>query len=124
MQPRLPHPRVTTPLPLRPYAQRPARQFTSLGMTLTKAFEKLKDTSVIVPLAPRPLPHPVPSNFHLHEHCLYHQIKGHDTKHCATLHHVIPDLIDSGLVKFSRPSVTTNPMPTHSTHAVPPPPSL
>ena len=93
-------------------------------MTLTKAFEKLKDTSVIVPLAPRPLPHPVPSNFHLHEHCLYHQIQGHDTEHCATLHHVIPDLIDSGLVKFSRPSVTTNPMPTHSTHAVPLPPSL
>ena len=94
MQPRLPHPRVTTPLPLKPYAQRPARQFTSLGMTLTKAFEKLRDTSVIVPLAPRPLPHPVPSNFHLHEHCLYHQIQGHDTERCATLHHAIPDLTD------------------------------
>ena len=124
MQPRLPHPRVTTPLPLKPYAQRPARQFTSLGMTLTKAFEKLRDTSVIVPLAPLPLPHSVHSNFHLHEHYLYHQIQGHDIERCATLHHAIPDLIDSGLVKFSRLSVTTNPMPTHSTHAVPPPPSL
>ncbi|RVW62483.1 hypothetical protein CK203_063902 [Vitis vinifera] len=59
-QPRPPHQRATThPLP-RPYAQRPARQFTPLGMTLTRAFEKLRDAGVIVPLAPRPLPHPIP----------------------------------------------------------------
>ncbi|RVW58297.1 hypothetical protein CK203_057474 [Vitis vinifera] len=46
-----------------PYAQRPARQFTPLGMTLTRAFEKLRDAGVIVPLAPRPLPHPIPPHF-------------------------------------------------------------
>ena len=51
MQPRPPHPRATTPLPPRPYAQRPVRQFTPLGMTLTKAFEKLRDAGVIVPLS-------------------------------------------------------------------------
>ena len=38
------------------------------------------------------------------------------------LHHAIQDLIDSGLVNLAGPSVTTNPLPTHSTHAVPPPP--
>ncbi|RVW67952.1 hypothetical protein CK203_064371 [Vitis vinifera] len=95
--------------PPRPYAQRPARQFTPLGMTLTRAFEKLRDAGVIVPLAPRPLPHHVPLHFRLHEHCLYHQILGHDTEHCSALHHAIQDLIDSGMVDLVRPSVTPIP---------------
>ncbi|RVW66981.1 hypothetical protein CK203_066079 [Vitis vinifera] len=96
MQPRPPHPRAATHPPPRPYAQRPARQFTPLGMTLTRAFEKLRDAG----------------------------IPGHDTEHCSALHHAIQDLIDSGVVDLARPSVTTNPLPTHSTHAVPPPPGL
>ena len=124
MQPRPPHPRTTIPLPPRPYAQRPARQFTPLGMTLTRAFEKLRDAGMIVPLAPRPLLHLIPPHFLLHEHCSYHQIQGHDIEHCAALNHAIHDLIDSGLVNLSGPSLTTNPLPTHSTHVVPPPPSL
>ncbi|KAL6334574.1 hypothetical protein AAG906_018913 [Vitis piasezkii] len=33
-----------------------------------------------------------------------------------------PDLIDQGLVNLGQPCVTTNPLPAHSTHAVPPPP--
>ncbi|KAL6323511.1 hypothetical protein AAG906_039088 [Vitis piasezkii] len=74
MQPRPPHPRATTPPPPRPYAQRFARQFTPLGKTLTKAFEKLRDAGVIVPLASRPLSHPIPPHFRLHEHCSYQQI--------------------------------------------------
>ena len=93
-------------------------------MTLTRAFEKLRDIGVIVPLVPRPLSHPIPPHFRLHEHCLYHQIQGHDTEHCAALHHAIQDLIDSRLVNLSGSSVTTNPLLMHSTHAVPPPPSL
>ncbi|KAJ9686946.1 hypothetical protein PVL29_015692 [Vitis rotundifolia] len=124
MQPRPPHPRATTHPPPRPYAQRPARQFTPLGMTLTRAFEKLRDAGLIVPLAPHPLPPSIPPYFSSHEHYLYHQIQGHDTERCSALHHAIQDLIDSGLVNLSGPSVTTNPLPTHSTHVVPPPPSL
>ena len=129
MQPRPSHPRVTTHPPPRPYAPRPARQFTPLGMTLTRAFEKLRDAGVIVPLAPRPLPprplpHPIPPHFHSHEHYLYHQIQGHDTERCSAFHDAIQDLIDSGVVDLARPSVTTNPLPTHSAHAVPPPPGL
>ncbi|KAL6331389.1 hypothetical protein AAG906_011326 [Vitis piasezkii] len=84
-------------------------------------FEKLRDAGVIVPLAPRPLPHPIPPHFRSHEHCLYHQIPGHDTEHCSALHHAIQDLIDSGVVDLARPSVTTNPLPAHSTHAFLPP---
>ncbi|XP_034710462.1 uncharacterized protein LOC117933177 [Vitis riparia] len=119
MQPRPPHLRAATHPPPRLYAQRPARQFTPLGMTLTRAFEKLRDAGVIVPLAPRPLPHPIPPHFRSHEHCLYHQIPGHDTERCSALHHTIQDLIDSGVADLARPSVTTNPLPTHSTYAVP-----
>ena len=93
-------------------------------MTLVKAFKKLRDAGLIVPLEPRPLSHPIPPHFRLHEHCLYHQIQGHDTEGSVVLHHAIQDLIDSGMVDLSRPSVTTNPLPTHSLHVVPPPPSL
>ncbi|XP_034709002.1 uncharacterized protein LOC117932075 [Vitis riparia] len=106
MQLRPPHPRAATHPPPRPYAQR------------------LRDAGVIVPLAPRPLPHRIPPHFRSHEHCLYHQIPGHDTERCSALHHAIQDLIDSGVVDLARPSVTTNPLPTHTTHAVPLPPSL
>ncbi|RVW57772.1 hypothetical protein CK203_117716 [Vitis vinifera] len=67
------------------------------------------DTGLIVPLAPRPLPHPIPPHFRSHEHCLYHQIQGHDTESCSTLHYAIYDLIDSRLVDLARPSVTTIP---------------
>ncbi|KAL6349627.1 hypothetical protein AAG906_035788 [Vitis piasezkii] len=85
-------------------------------MTLTRAFKKLKDAGLIVPLAPRPLPHHIPPYFRSYEYCLYHQIQGHDTEHCVALHHAIWDLIDLGLVNLSRPSMTTNPLPTHSIH--------
>ncbi|RVW24426.1 hypothetical protein CK203_093192 [Vitis vinifera] len=88
-------------------------------MNLTRVFEKLRDVGLIVPLAPRPLPHLIPPHFRSHEHCLYHQIQGHDIERCPVLHHAIQDLIDSGLVNLSGPSVTTNPLSTHSTHAVP-----
>ncbi|RVW24409.1 hypothetical protein CK203_093204 [Vitis vinifera] len=93
-------------------------------MNLTRVFEKLRDVGLIVPLAPRPLPHLIPPHFRSHEHCLYHQIQGHDIERCPVLHHAIQDLIDSGLVNLSGPSVTTNPLSTHSTCAVPLPPSL
>ena len=124
MQPQPSHPRATTHPPPRLYVKRPARQFTPLGMILTRAFEKLKDGGLIVHLAPRPLPHPIPPYFSSHEHCLYHQMQGHDIERCSALHHAIQDLIDSGLVNLVGPSVTTNPLPTHSTYAVPYPPSL
>ena len=124
MKPQPPHPRVTTHPPPRPYAQRPARQFTPLGMTLTRAFENLRDTGVIVPLAPCPLPFPIPPHFRSHEHCSFHQTQGHATDYCSTLRHAIQDLIDARLVNLSEPSVTVNPLPTYSTHAVLHPPSL
>ena len=37
------------------------------------------------------------------------------------LRHAIHDLIDQGLVDLGCPVVTTDPLPTHDTRAVPPP---
>ncbi|RVW34983.1 hypothetical protein CK203_092506 [Vitis vinifera] len=100
MQLRPPHPRATTHPPPR-------------------AFEKLKDAGLNVPLAPRPLPHPIPSYFRSHEQCSFHQTQGHATDYCSTLRNTLQDLIDAGLVNLSGPSVTVTPLPTHSTHTVP-----
>ena len=118
MQPRPPHLRVTTLPPPKPYTQRPTGQFTPLGMTLTRAFEKLRNAGLIVPLALYPLLYPIPLYFRLHEHCSFHHTQGYATNYCSTLHNAIQNLIDSGLVNLSGPRVTTNPLPTHSTHAV------
>ena len=46
----------------------------------------------------------------------------HDTDSCAALRHAIQDLIDQGLVDLGCPGVTTDPLPTHDTRVVPPPP--
>ena len=38
------------------------------------------------------------------------------------MRHAIQDLIDQGLVDLGRPGVATDPLPTHDTREVPPPP--
>ena len=90
-------------------------------MSLGQAFKKLVDAELLTLLAPRPSPQFLSPSFRVDLHCLYHQGPGHDTDRCTALRHAIRDLIDQGLVNLGQPSVTTNPLPTHSTHAVPPP---
>ena len=102
-------------------APRPQRQFSQLGMSLGHAFRKLVDAGLLTPLAPRPSPQFLSPQFRGDLHCLYHQGPGHDTDRCTTLRHAIQDLINQGLVNLGQLSVTTNPLPAHSTHAVPPP---
>ncbi|RVW68741.1 Retrovirus-related Pol polyprotein from transposon 412 [Vitis vinifera] len=96
-----PQPVYATQAPQRPPMQfhhqyrappppRPVRQFTQLGMPLSRAFQRLR--------------------------------AGHDTDSCSALRHAIQDLIDQGLVDLGRPGVATDPLPTHDTRAVPPPP--
>ena len=77
---------------------------------------------MITPLSPRPPPHPTPPRFKTDLHYVYHQRAGHDTDNCAMLRHSIQDLIDQGLVDLGRPAMTTDPLPTHDTRVVPPPP--
>ena len=72
-------------------------------------------------LAQRPPLQPLPPQFRMDLHCAYHQGPGHDTDRCSALRHAIQDLIDQGLVNLGQPSVTTNPLPAHTTHSVPPP---
>ena len=111
------HQQYRTPPP-----PRPAGQFTQLGMPLSRAFQRLVEGGLIVPLPPRPPPQPTSPGFRTDLHCAYHQRAGHDTDSCAALRHAIQDLIDQGLVDLGCPRVTTDPLPTHDTRAVPLPP--
>ena len=74
---------------------------------------------MIIPLPLRPPLQPTPPRFRVDLHCAYRQRAGHDTDSCAALRHVVQDLIDQGLVDLA---VTTDPLPTHDTRVVPPPP--
>ncbi|RVW78758.1 hypothetical protein CK203_059330 [Vitis vinifera] len=80
--------------------QRRQRTYSDLGMPLDRAFERLRSTGVLVPLAPRPHPSTLPPRFRAHEFYAFHQMAGHRTDYCASLRHTIQDLIDSGAVSF------------------------
>ena len=92
-------------------------------MPLSRAFKRLVEGCLIVPLPPRPLLQPTLPGFRIDLHCAYHKRAGHDTDSCAALTHAIQDLIDPGLVDLGCPGVNTDPLPTHDVRAVPPPPS-
>ncbi|RVW56782.1 hypothetical protein CK203_082741 [Vitis vinifera] len=98
-----------------------AEAVSQIGMPLSQALRKLTEAGLLTALTPRPLPQPIPAQFRMDLHCAYHQGPGHETDRCTALRHAIQDLIDQGLVHLGQPSVTTNPLPTHTTHAVPPP---
>ena len=91
-------------------------------MPLSRAFQRLVEGGLIAPLPPRPLPHPTPLGFRIDLHYAYHQRESHDTDSCTMLRHVIQDLIDQGLVDLGHHIVTIDPLPTHDTRVVPPPP--
>ena len=90
-------------------------------MPLSQALRKLTEAGLLTALTPRPPPQPLPSQFRMDLHCTYHQGPGHETDRCTALRHTILDLIDQGLVHLGQPSVTQNPLPTHTARAIPPP---
>ena len=55
-----------------PPPPKPARQFTQLGMPLSRAFQRLVEGGLIVPLPPRPPLHPTLPGFRTDLHCAYH----------------------------------------------------
>ncbi|RVW54991.1 hypothetical protein CK203_093141 [Vitis vinifera] len=120
-RPAAPYPRPGAQQTSAPFALRTQRQFSQIGMPLSQALRKLTEAGLLTALTPRPLPQPIPAQFRMDLHCAYHQGPGHETDRCTALRHAIQDLIDQGLVHLGQPSVTTNPLPTHTTHAVPPP---
>ena len=76
---------------------------------------------LLSPLALRPLPQVVHPHFRMDLHCAYHQGPGHTTDQCTALRHAIQDLIDQGIMQLGQPSISSNPLLTYSTHAIPPP---
>ena len=76
------------------------------------------DAGLLTLLAPRPLSQLIPSQFRMDLHCAYHQGPGHETDRCTTLRYTIQDFINQGLVHLGQPSVTTNPLLAHTSHAV------
>ena len=90
-----------------------------LGMPLSQALRKLTEAELLTTLTPKPPPQPIPPQFRMDLHYAYHQGPGHETNCCTALRHAIQDLIDQGLVHLGQSSVTTNPLPAHTTHVVP-----
>ncbi|WJZ84329.1 hypothetical protein VitviT2T_003938 [Vitis vinifera] len=89
-------------------------------MPLSQALRKLTEAGLLIALILRPPPQPLPPQFRMDLHCAYHQGPGLETDRCTALRHAIQDLIDQGLVHLGQSSVTQNPLPAHTTHAVPP----
>ncbi|RVW75924.1 hypothetical protein CK203_051824 [Vitis vinifera] len=125
------------PLALPYYAtqgiERPPVSYTATGQPCYAAQDSFTDRHAVEPgsseahrgrlltaLTPRPPPQPYLLTFKMDLHCAYHQGLGHETDRCTALRHAIQDLIDQGLVHLGQPSVTQNPLPAHTTHAVPP----
>ena len=100
---------------------RKLRHFTPLGMPLGEVLQILMTAGLLSPLAPRPFPQVVHPHFLMDLHYAYHQGPGHTTDQCTTLRHVVLDLIDQGIMQLGQPSVSSNPLPTYSTYAVPSP---
>jgi hypothetical protein len=74
----------------------PQRVFSDLGMTPSRAFEKLGAANRIAPLEPRAVPNPPPPGFMPHEFCKFHQGPGHDTDRCLALKHTLQNMVDEG----------------------------
>ena len=90
-------------------------------MPLSQVLPKLTEVGLLTALTLRLPPQPIPPQFRMDLHCAYHQGPGHETDRCTALRHAVQDLIDQGLVHLGQPSVTTNPLPAHTTRAVPSP---
>ncbi|RVW95740.1 hypothetical protein CK203_031632 [Vitis vinifera] len=119
-RPAAPYPRPGAQQTSAPFALRTQSSFADRHAVEPGSSEAI-EAGLLTALTPRPLPQPIPAQFRMDLHCAYHQGPGHETDRCTALRHAIQDLIDQGLVHLGQPSVTTNPLPTHTTHAVPPP---
>ncbi|RVW27109.1 hypothetical protein VitviT2T_011710 [Vitis vinifera] len=120
-RPTTPYPRPRAQQTSAPFALRTHRQFSQLGMPLSQALRKLIEIGLLTALTPRSPPQPILPQFRMDLHCAYHQGPGHETNRCSALRHAVQDLIDQGLIHLGQLSVTTNPLPAHNTHVVPPP---
>ena len=68
---------------------RPMREFRELYIPISQVFDKLKAKGLLKPLAPRPIPNPLPLKFAENKRCAYHQGPGHNTDNCFGFRHAI-----------------------------------
>ncbi|RVW36411.1 Transposon Ty3-I Gag-Pol polyprotein [Vitis vinifera] len=90
-------------------------------MPLSQALRKLTEAGLLTTLTPRPPPQSIPPQFRMDLHCAYHQGPGHENRSMHRFEACRSGFDRPGLVHLGQPSVTTNPLPAHTTHAVPPP---
>ena len=97
--------------------ERPKRQFTPLGMTLSQILPQLLETKLVTLMDPPKNPNRTPSRYNPNVRCTYHSDSpGHATDDCWTLRKRVQDLIDAKEVQLDSPetpNVTTAPLPRH-----------
>ena len=97
--------------------ERPKRQFTPLGMTLSQILPQLLETKLVTLMDPPKNPNRTPSRYNPNARCAYHSDSpGHATDDCWTLRNRVQDLIDAKEVQLDSPeapNVTTAPLPKH-----------
>ena len=97
--------------------ERPKRQFTPLGMTLSQILPQLLETKLVTLRDPPKNPNRTPSRYNPNVRCAYHSDSpGHATDDCWTLRNKVQDLIDAKEVQFDSPeapNVITAPLPKH-----------
>ena len=71
----------------------------------------------LVPLAPKPLPNLVPSQFRLDLYCTYHQSEEHHTDRCTALRHSLQDLVDSRTFGHHKSNMIFIPTSAQAMHA-------
>lgn len=65
----------------KPKTKKP-RTFHPLGITLSRALEKLQKHGVLTPLPPSPPPDPLPPRYKTNAYYKYHQTNGQNTDRC------------------------------------------
>ncbi|RVW66350.1 hypothetical protein CK203_065241 [Vitis vinifera] len=120
-RPAAPYPRPRAQQTSAPFALRAQRQFSQIGMPLSQALRKLTEAGLFDYSHPSATASAdstsvqdgstlcIPSRAWTRDRSM------HRFEACHS------DLIDQGLVHLGQASVTTNPLPAHTTHAVPPP---
>ncbi|KAJ9687631.1 hypothetical protein PVL29_016208 [Vitis rotundifolia] len=93
------------------------RDFSDLGMPLSRVFETFQDMGFLAPLAPRALPDPMPPQFRVDLYCTYHQSAGHHTDRCTALRHAIQDIVDSGTFGHPQSDMLYIPTSARAMHA-------
>ena len=66
-----------------------------------------------------PLQPPYPHWYDQKAQCEYHsKVQGHSIENCTAFKRIVQNLINTGVLKFDEPSISTNPLPKHGGRGV------